>query len=148
MSSYQITLPSTPIHISHSSTSDSLVILLRGGRYQVWDLKTRLKKLKAPKWVDAAGKPALRKEDTVQSWTEEMEGRQVAVDTEGKVAVLGRLGTRDVVLPTHSPSEAKTFGVLGIGWDGGMMAQTDDGTLIMQGEVTNASAAASKTLIA
>jgi elongator complex protein 1 len=87
MSSYTISLPSTPVHVSVSDEEDALAVLLRDGRVQLWDLHTRLPGPKGSK-LRGGGKvaePALRWE----KWLE-MEGKvikQVALGKEG-VAVL------------------------------------------------------------
>ena len=42
MSSYQLKLRSTPVHVSFSPVSDSIAVLYRDGETAVWDLNTRL----------------------------------------------------------------------------------------------------------
>ena len=89
MSSYSVSLPSTPTHICLSSRDDALVALLYDGTTQVWDLNTCLpengRKLKV------VAEPTLRwstKSETCQPFLP----KQVAYSNEGSVYVLSSDG--------------------------------------------------------
>lgn len=89
MSSYQIQLPSQAVHVAFAQYADALAVLLSDGVVQVWDLHTRLPGSKGSR-LRGGGKvaePALRWEGRIQ----EGKGiaKQVCMDNEGKVAVLG-----------------------------------------------------------
>ena len=98
MASYTISLPSTPIHVAMSNTTDSLSILYRNGLVQVWDLNTRVPDRKGSK-LRGGGKvaePKLAWEQTTK--LEGLVGMSIAIGQEGQVAVLASgLGKTQVV---------------------------------------------------
>ncbi|WVQ93259.1 hypothetical protein IAU59_000325 [Kwoniella sp. CBS 9459] len=102
MSSYHLSLPSVPVHVNMSDSTDSLAILYSDGMVQVWDLNTRLPDPKSGSKLRGGGKvaePSLRDSTTLK-----VEGKraykQIALGPEGKVAVLswtdhtGKIGCR------------------------------------------------------
>jgi elongator complex protein 1 len=100
MASYTIPLPSTPIHVAMSNTTDSLSILYRNGLVQVWDLNTRVPDRKGSK-LRGGGKvaePKLAWEQTAS--LEGLVGMSIAFGQEGQVAVLahGLENTRVVTM--------------------------------------------------
>jgi elongator complex protein 1 len=58
MSSYVITLPSTPANISCSATDDSVAVLFGNGVVQVYDLNTKIPDLKSGSKLRGGGKVA------------------------------------------------------------------------------------------
>ncbi|WVR09089.1 hypothetical protein IAU60_006151 [Kwoniella sp. DSM 27419] len=90
MSSYQIALPSVPVHVSMSDVDDSLAVLLSDGSVQVWDLNTRLPDSKSGSRLRGGGKVA----DPKSSFSARVEGEQIqlvkhiALGPDGQIGVL------------------------------------------------------------
>lgn len=103
MSSYQLELPSPPVHIAFTPNKDELTALLSNGTRIVWDLHTKVPKkgkrgggkIAIPTIVEFSLLKSKRLESTVLG----LELRQVARGADGKVMVLARdMDTdRDVV---------------------------------------------------
>nr|XP_019009784.1 elongator complex protein 1 [Kwoniella pini CBS 10737]OCF48565.1 elongator complex protein 1 [Kwoniella pini CBS 10737] len=90
MSSYHLDLPSVPVHVSLSDSTDSLSILFADGLVQVWDLNTRLPDPKLGSRLRGGGKvaePKLKHSTTVSS-AEKNLVKQIAIGPNGKVAIL------------------------------------------------------------
>lgn len=90
MSSYTISLPSTPVHVACSSTEDALAAVLSNGEIQVYDLNTRLPDAQSGSKLRGGGKiaePKLRWEEKVKipgSWC----AKQVVMGPHDHVGVL------------------------------------------------------------
>ncbi|KAJ9102595.1 hypothetical protein QFC21_002996 [Naganishia friedmannii] len=98
MSSYQIRLPSPPVHIATLPTRDSIVALFPSGEYQIWDLHTRIPK-SGGRGGGKVAEPKLVQEGRFENGEQVAEYRQVAVDQEGQVFALVTLkGGEDAVL--------------------------------------------------
>ncbi|KAJ9121784.1 hypothetical protein QFC22_002406 [Naganishia vaughanmartiniae] len=98
MSSYQIRLPSPPVHIATLPTRDSIVALFPSGDYHIWDLHTRIPK-SGGRGGGKVAEPELVQEGRFEKGEQVAEYRQVAVDGEGKVFALVTLkGGEDAVL--------------------------------------------------
>ncbi|OCF72658.1 elongator complex protein 1 [Kwoniella mangroviensis CBS 8886] len=90
MSSYHLDLPSVPIHVSLSDTTDSLAVLFSDGLVQVWDLNTRLPDPKSGSRLRGGGKvaePKLRYSTNLRAEGKRLV-KQLAFGPNGKVAVL------------------------------------------------------------
>lgn len=89
MSSYVITLPSTPVNVACSSDEDSLAILFADGEVQVWELNTKVPDPKSGSKLRGGGKVA----DPQLKWTAALKPRdefivkQIAF-AQGEVAIL------------------------------------------------------------
>lgn len=131
MSSYTISLPSTPVHVSVSDEEDALAVLLRDGRVQLWDLHTRLPGPKGSK-LRGGGKVA----EPVLRWEKrlEMEGKvvkQVAMGEEG-VAVLSwsqQGGKMDILSEEDSRESSVPANAIKVLW-------SERGWLILEAEGT------------
>ncbi|WWD21132.1 hypothetical protein CI109_105613 [Kwoniella shandongensis] len=92
MSSYQLSLPSTPVHVSLSHIEDSAAILFSDGLVQVWDLNTRLPDPKSGSRLRGGGKvaePKLRYSSTITATQlNKAVPKQVALGPKGKTAVI------------------------------------------------------------
>jgi elongator complex protein 1 len=100
MASYTIGLPTTPIHVAMSNTTDSLSVLYRNGLVQVWDLNTRVPDRKGSK-LRGGGKvaePKLAWEQTAQ--LDGLVGMSLAIGQEGQIAILasGAEGTKVITM--------------------------------------------------
>jgi elongator complex protein 1 len=100
MASYTIGLPTTPIHVAMSNTTDSLSVLYRNGLVQVWDLNTRVPDRKGSK-LRGGGKvaePKLAWEQTAQ--LDGLVGMSLAIGQEGQIAILasGAEGTKLITM--------------------------------------------------
>jgi elongator complex protein 1 len=90
MSSYQLSLPATPVHVSFSSSTDSVAILYGSGAVQVWELNTRIPDAKSGSKLRGGGKvaePKLAWEGKVAQeglWT----AKQLSLGESGDVGVL------------------------------------------------------------
>nr|XP_018259126.1 elongator complex protein 1 [Kwoniella dejecticola CBS 10117]OBR81284.1 elongator complex protein 1 [Kwoniella dejecticola CBS 10117] len=90
MSSYHLDLPSVPVHVSLSDSSDSLAVLFSDGLVHVWDLNTRLPDPKSGSRLRGGGKvaePKLRYSTQIPQDGKRLV-KQIAVGPNGKVAVL------------------------------------------------------------
>ncbi|WVW79282.1 hypothetical protein I302_101249 [Kwoniella bestiolae CBS 10118] len=90
MSSYHLDLPSVPVHVSLSDTTDSLALLFSDGLVQVWDLNTRLPDPKFGSRLRGGGKvaePKLRYTSSLEAEGQRLV-KQLAIGPNGKVAVL------------------------------------------------------------
>jgi elongator complex protein 1 len=129
MSSYTISLPSTPVHVSVSNDEDALAVLLRDGRVQLWDLHTRLPGPKGSK-LRGGGKVA----EPVLRWEKrlEMEGKvvkQVGLGEEG-VAVLSwsqQGGKVDILSEAESRESSVAANAIKVLW-------SERGWLILEAE--------------
>lgn len=98
MSSYQIRLPSPPVHIATLPTRDSVVALFPSGTYHIWDLHTRIPK-SGGRGGGKVAEPKLVEEGRFENGEQVAEYRQVAVDEEGRVFALVTLsGGEDAVI--------------------------------------------------
>lgn len=89
MSSYRLSLPSQPVHVSMSPAEDALAILYGTGLVQVWDLGTRLPEAGESR-LRAGGKvaePKLRWEQDLAPSSESI-AKQVCLGGDGRVAAL------------------------------------------------------------
>jgi elongator complex protein 1 len=90
MSSYTITLPSTPVHVSLSHTEDALAVLYRNGLVQIWDLNTRIPEPKGGSKLRGGGKvaePKLRVERRMTIGDGEV-AKQISIGENRQLAVL------------------------------------------------------------
>jgi elongator complex protein 1 len=101
MASYTLTLPSTPVHVAMSHTTDSLAILYANGLVQTWELNTKVPDGKGSK-LRGGGKvaePKLASEMTVDLGS--MVGTALTVGSGGEYAVLARgLKTSTIIAST------------------------------------------------
>jgi elongator complex protein 1 len=98
MSSYQIRLPSPPVHIATLATRDSIVALFPSGDYHIWDLHTRIPK-SGGRGGGKVAEPKLVQEGRFQNIEQVAEYRQVAVDEHDQVFALVTLkGGEDAVI--------------------------------------------------
>lgn len=108
MSSYTISLPSVPVHVSMSSYTDSLAILYRGGYVQIWDLNTKVPDKKGSK-LRGGGKvaePKLRSETALS--LDGTAGRSLAIGPEGQMVVLSSDSARTLVTIAGVDGEDET----------------------------------------
>ncbi|KAJ9111710.1 hypothetical protein QFC19_001070 [Naganishia cerealis] len=98
MSSYQLHLPSPPVHIATLPTRDSIIALFPSGDYHIWDLHTRIPKA-GGRGGGKVAEPILAQQGQFENSERVAEYRQVAVDEGGKVFALVTLkGGEDAVI--------------------------------------------------
>ncbi|KAK8843352.1 hypothetical protein IAR55_007009 [Kwoniella newhampshirensis] len=92
MSSYHLSLPSTPVHVSLSHTEDSAALLFSDGLVQVWDLNTRLPDPKSGSRLRGGGKvaePKLRYGSTLGlTQGQKSVHKQITMGPKGKAAII------------------------------------------------------------
>lgn len=104
MSSYQLKLPEPPIHIAAFPTTDSIAVLLPRGKYQVWDLNTRISK-PGSRGGGKVASPEIIREGHFQNAEQVDEYRQIVGDAQGQVHVLVTLrGGEDAVISQDGES--------------------------------------------
>lgn len=87
MSSYQLKLPETPIHVAAFPTTDRIAVLLPHGKYQVWDLHTRISK-PGSRGGGKVASPEIIREGEFSNAEQVAEYRQIVGDSQGQVHVL------------------------------------------------------------
>ncbi|WOO84954.1 Elongator complex protein 1 [Vanrija pseudolonga] len=90
MSSFQLSLPSQPVHVSVSPSDDSLAVLYASGLVQVWDLNVRLPEAGTSR-LRHGGKvaePKLRWEQSLAPTDGEFIAKRVCLSGTGQVAAL------------------------------------------------------------
>lgn len=137
MSSYHLDLPSTPIHVACSSTTDSVALVYPDGRVQSWKLNTRIPEAKSGSKLRGGGKvaaPVLDYECKLDL-PDNAIVRQVAAGSD-ELAVLSRQADKDVVTILKDGSGARAtvldghFDRLLWGEQAGWLALDQDGTLL------------------
>lgn len=134
MSSYQLTLPSPPVHVSPLPNRDAVVVLFPRGEYQVWDLHTRIT---AP---GGRGGGKVAQPEMVQSGRfvheQVLEYRQVAGDAQGRVWALVTLcGGEDGVVDQDGDLvvSEKPVGRIVPGMVQGVTSIDEEGTICVGG---------------
>lgn len=126
MSSYQIQLKDTPVHVAFSGEEDKLAVLYAEGYYQIWNLQTAIRKSGARGGGEVA-RPVVCSEGTftTNSSHGSFEFRQIALGLGDVVACLAKDVTysgRDVVVMTSSEDDKDAQGTLLIPASGRLVA--------------------------
>jgi hypothetical protein len=129
MSAYQISLPSVPVHIALSPSTDSLVTLFNDGSYRVFGLHTRI-----PRAGSRGGGAIANPQDQRQGRLELDNGewRQVLLSGNGEVFALATQSNGQDVLIGDSGYSEKIQGFAGkltCGPDGEAIVITEDGKI-------------------
>ena len=127
MSSYQVQLPEPPIHVAAFSTTDRIAVLLPHGRYQIWDLHTRISK-PGSRGGGKVASPEIILEGHFPNVEQVAEYRQIVGDAQGQVHVLVTLlGGDDAVISQDGESfiSENPVGRIAAGEEGVMSIDTE-----------------------